>query len=131
MYTNVPTSATGSFNYLTEQHVIELIFTGRPSYVFRNLIETTSTRLCTHFLTSFPVGVVVCLYAHIHVIGVSCNGKSGSGVRDRGCGIPFWGEGVSIDRKICCLVYRGKMMPSISMSMLHESCSTSPDLKSS
>ena len=30
----------------------------------RNLIETASTRLCTHFLTSFPVVVVVCLYAH-------------------------------------------------------------------
>ena len=33
------------------------------------MIETTSTRSCTHFLTSFPVVVVVCLYAHIHVIG--------------------------------------------------------------
>ena len=43
----------------------------------------------------------------------------------------FGGEGVSIDRQICCLIYRGKMMPSISMSMLHETCSTSPDLKSS
>ena len=100
MYTNVPTSATGSFNYLTEQHVIELIFTGRQSYVFRNLIETTSTRLCTHFLTSFPVVVVVCLYAHIHVIGVSCAGKSGSGIGDRGCGIPFWGGGARVFRLI-------------------------------
>ena len=34
----------------------------------RNLIETASTRLCTHFLTSFPVVVVVCFYAHIHVM---------------------------------------------------------------
>ena len=33
----------------------------------RNLIETTSTRLCTHFLTSFPVVVVVCLYMHIYM----------------------------------------------------------------
>ena len=66
----------------------------------RNLIETTSTRLCTHFLTSFPVVVVVCLYAHIHVIGVSCAGKSGSGIGDRGCGIPFWGGGARVFRLI-------------------------------
>ena len=78
-----------------------------------------------------PVVVVVCLYAHIHVIGVSCTGKSGSGIGDLGCGILFGEEGVSIDRKICCLIFRGKMMPLISMRMLHETCSASPDLKSS
>ena len=40
---------------------------------------------------SLPVVVVVCLDAH--VIGVSCTGKSGSGIGDRGCGIPFLGGG--------------------------------------
>ena len=40
---------------------------------------------------SLPVVVVVCLYAH--VIGVTCTGKSGWGIGDRGCGTPFWGEG--------------------------------------
>ena len=34
------------------------------------------------------------------------------------------GEGVSIDRKICCLIFRGKMMPPISILMLRETCST-------
>ena len=40
----------------------------------------------------------------------------------------FGEEGVSIDRKICCLIFRGKMMPLIFMRALHETCSTSPDL---
>ena len=49
---------------------------------------------------SLPVVVVVCLYARIHVIGVSCTGKSGSGIGDRGCGIPFWGGGGRVFRLI-------------------------------
>ena len=45
----------------------------------------------------------------------------------------FWGkgEGVSIDRKIAVLFLGKKMMPAISMRMLHETSSTSHDLKSS
>ena len=53
------------------------------------------------------------------------------GIGDVGSLFGGRGEGVSIDRKICCLIFSGKMMPPISMCMLHETCSTSPDLKSS
>ena len=53
------------------------------------------------------------------------------GIGDVGSLFGGRGEGVSIDCKICCLIFRGKMMPPISMHMLHETCSTSPDLKSS
>ena len=49
---------------------------------------------------SLPVAVVVCLYVHIHVIGVSCTGKSGSGIGDRGCGSLFAGEGGRVFRFI-------------------------------
>ena len=66
---------------------------------------------------SLPVVVVVCFYAHIHVIAVSCTGKSGSGTNwGSGMWDPFLGgrgEGVSIHRKICCIIFRGKMMPLI------------------
>ena len=55
-------------------------------------------------------------------------GNWGSGMWDL-----FWGkgEGVSIDRKIAVLFLGKKMMPAISMRMLHETSSTSRDLKSS
>ena len=63
MYTNVPTSATGSFNYLTEQHVIELIFKGRLSGVCRNFDRDYLYKVMHTFpdLNSIlPVVVVVC-----------------------------------------------------------------------
>ena len=82
----------------------ELIFTGRPSWVSRNLIETTSTRLCTHswlklhiFLASSCSCLFICTYT---CYGVSCTGKSGSGIGDWGCGIPFWGGGARVFRLI-------------------------------
>ena len=53
------------------------------------------------------------------------------GIGDVGSLFGGKGEGVSIDRKICCLILGKKMMPAISMRMLHETSSTSHDLKSS
>ena len=75
--------------------VIELIFKGRLSGVCRNfdrdyLYKVMHTFPDLNSIFSLPVVVVVCLYAH--VIGVTCTGKSGWGIGDRGCGIPFWGE---------------------------------------
>ena len=43
----------------------------------------------------------------------------------------FGGRVFRLIAKFAALFIGGKMMPSISMSMLHETCSTLPDLKSS
>ena len=80
---------------------------------------------------SLPVVVVVCLYAH--VIGVTCTGKSGWGIGDGGCGIFFGGKGrvFRLIAKFAALFLGKKVMRAISMRMLHETSSTSRDLKSS
>ena len=85
--------------------VIELIFKGRLSWVCRifdrdYLYKVMHTFPGLNSIFSLLVVVVVCLYAH--VIGVTCTGKSGWGIGDRGCGIPFlrgevWFLGVNFE----------------------------------
>ena len=92
--------------------VIELIFKGRLSWVCRNFDRDYLYKVMHTFpdLNSIlPVVVVVChrgfvywLYWKIRI------GNWGSGMWDPFLGGRWGGGGVSIDRKICCLIFREK-----------------------
>ena len=112
--------------------VIELIFKGRLSWVCRNFDRDYLYKVMHTFpdLNSIlPVVVVVCHQGFVYWLYWKIRmGNWGSGMWD-----PFFRErGVfRLIAKFAVLFLGKKMMPAISMRMLHETSSTSYDLKSS
>ena len=115
--------------------VIELIFKGRLSWVYRNfdrdhLYKVMHTFPDLNSIFSLPVVVVVCHRGFVYWLYWKIRmGNWGSGMWD-----PFLGGRGRVFRliaKFAVLFLGKKMMPAISMRMLHETSSTLRDLKSS